>query len=67
MPEHEAIDLTAEDVSQLTWDELILVMMGKGRAAGADGAAHKSPIAPCEGGSCSCVTIDCENGPCIVY
>lgn len=59
MPEHEAIDLTAEDVSQPTWDELILVMMGKDRAAGEDGAAHKSPIPPCEGGSCTCVTIDC--------
>jgi hypothetical protein len=53
MPESEALELTAEDVSQLTWDELVLVMVGKDRAAGEAGAVRATYIPPCTTNCCT--------------
>jgi hypothetical protein len=53
MPESHTIDLTAEDVSQLTWDELVLVMIRTDRTDGENGQIRASVIPPCTTGGCS--------------
>jgi hypothetical protein len=67
MPESDTIDLTAEDVSQLTWDELVVVMMGKDRVDG-ENAPRATAIPPCTTNcctyssgcsGCSCIACSC--------
>jgi hypothetical protein len=53
MPEHETIDITAEDVSQLTWDELVLVMTGKNRADAAHDPIRAIYYPPCTTQCCT--------------
>lgn len=64
MPEQETLDLTAEDVSQLTWDELVLVMVGKDRAAGENGAVRATYIPPCTTNCCT-YSSGCSGSSCI--
>jgi hypothetical protein len=53
MPEQDTLDLTAEDVSQLTWDELVLVMMGKDRVDADHGQVRATVIPPCTTNCCT--------------
>lgn len=64
MPESETIDLTAEDVSQLTWDELVLVMTGKDRTDGENGQVRASVLPPCTT-SCCTYSSGCSGCSCI--
>jgi hypothetical protein len=52
MPESDTLDLTAEDVSQLTWDELVVVMMGKERAVGGN-SPRATVVPPCTTDCCT--------------
>jgi hypothetical protein len=60
MPEATA-DLTTEDVTEMTWDELTLAMLRKGRA---DAAYEPSTVIQCpDQGTCSgCTCDDCFGG-----
>lgn len=65
MPETQTIDLTAEDVTQLTWDELTLLMLGGKRTdTQYDPYSPISPEAtaapPCSSNCCS--ACDCHQG-----
>jgi hypothetical protein len=64
MPESETIDLTAEDVSQLTWDELVLVMMGKDRIDGENRQVRASATPPCTTNCCT-YSSGCSGCSCI--
>lgn len=60
MPEHAVLDLTAEDVTQMTWDELTLAML---REDDPDAEFESSfPNLPiCGGcGSSGCVCANCD-------
>jgi hypothetical protein len=64
MPESTAIDLSVEDVSTLTWDELSLLMRRKDQA-GADYDPHNeyvpdTYIPPCATFCCSFCVCTCS-------
>jgi hypothetical protein len=65
MAESTAIDLTAEDVSQMTWDELTLLMQRKDRTDAAYDPHNEyikaSVQPPCTTNCCSFCVCSCAN------
>jgi hypothetical protein len=59
MPEAAVIDLAAEDVSQLTWDELTLLMLRKDRSDAECDPSIDPELPICGGCSSSCVCVLC--------